>query len=179
MYDNMEHGEASSRGAGPEWFAIQTRAKHEHKIASELQQKGLTTFVPTVREIHRWSDRRKIVDVALFSCYAFVQTTLSPLVHHEVLQTPGVLRWVCFTTGPCAIPDVQINAVRLLIEKQVGYSWYPFLKAGQRVRIRNGCLEGLEGILVSQPNERKLVLSIEPIHRSICICAENYALESV
>ena len=162
-----------------QWFAIHTRAKHEKKVASELERKGVTAFVPTISRVRQWSDRRKILNSALFSCYAFVHTNRSPQIHYSVLQTPGVLRWVSFGGGPCAIPNAQIDAVKRLVESQVGCTQYPFLKSGQRVRIRGGCLEGLECILVSEPQELKLVFSIEPIQRSLSISAGDYALEPV
>ena len=161
------------------WFAIQTHAKHEKKIASELTLRGVTTFVPTVRETRRWSDRRKVIDVALFSCYAFVRATLCAKVYHSVLQVPGVFRWVSMHGEPCCIPDEQIDAVRQIINGPVGCSPYPFLKAGSRVRIRGGCLTGLECVLVSDPGERKLVFCIDALQRSICITAEGYDLEPV
>jgi transcription termination/antitermination protein NusG len=162
-----------------QWFAVHTRAKHEIKVASELERKGVTAFVPTVRQVRQWTDRRKVLNSALFSCYAFVHTTASPQIRYSVLQTPGVLRWVSFGGSPCAIPSAQIEAIQRLLDSRVGCTLYPFLKAGQRVRIRGGCLEGLECILVSEPTDRKLVISIEPIQRSLCISAEDYALEPV
>ncbi len=169
----------SQSEASRQWFAIHTRAKHEKKVASELELKGLTAFVPTVPQIRQWSDRKKVLDTALFSCYAFAHVVLSPKVKHTVLEIPGVLQWVGFTGSPCAIPDEQIQAVRRLLEVRAGCTVYPFLKAGQRVRVRGGCLEGMECILVSEPTSPKLVVSIEPIQRSICISAENYAIEPV
>jgi transcription antitermination factor NusG len=183
MCTYIQPGLSTNIGIHPEplrqWFAIHTRAKHEKKVASELQLKGVTAFVPTVPQVRQWSDRRKVLDSALFSCYAFVQTTPSPEVHYTVLEIPGVLRWIGFGGTPCVIPDAQIEAVRRLVQTRTGCAWYPFLITGQRVRIRGGCLEGLECILVSKPNDRKLVVSVEPIQRSICIPAEGYTIESV
>lgn len=168
---------AAPAAGRPQWFAVQTRAKHEKKIASELSMKGVTAFVPTVREIRRWTDRRKVIDAALFSCYAFVQAVLSEQLHLRVLQVPGVLRWISFNGRPSPIPDAQIEAVRQIVNNSLACSPYPFLKSGDRVRIRGGCLEGVECVLVSEPGERKLVVSIEPLQRSISIAAAGYELE--
>jgi hypothetical protein len=67
--------------------------------------------------------------------------------------------------------------VRQIVDNSVACSPYPFLKSGDRVRIRGGCLEGVECVLVSDPGERKLVVSIEPLQRSISIAADGYELE--
>jgi len=55
------------------WYALQTRARHEKVIAQRLQESGLTTFLPMVTEVHRWSDRKKTVELPLFTCYLFVK----------------------------------------------------------------------------------------------------------
>jgi transcription termination/antitermination protein NusG len=159
------------------WFAIHTQAKHEKKVAVELERRGISAFVPSITQVRQWSDRKKRLESALFSCYAFVHTDSPSLIYQSVLQTPGVLRWVVFGKLPVAIPKAQIDAVKRIVETRAGCTVHPFLKAGQRVRIRGGCLEGLECILLSEPGARKLVVSIEPIERSICISADDYLVE--
>ena len=57
-----------------QWFALQTRARHEKVVAQQLRDKGIATFLPLVRGVHRWSDRRKIVELPLFSCYVFAKS---------------------------------------------------------------------------------------------------------
>jgi len=77
------------------------------------------------------------------------------------------------------IPDEQIEAVRALVEGEVPWSAHPFLKIGQRVRIRSGALNGMEGILVSRNGDRSLVISVEAIQRSLAVRVEGYAIEPV
>ena len=55
------------------WYAVQTRARHEKVVANRLCEKGVTTFYPTVTEVHRWSDRKKTIELPLFNCYLFVK----------------------------------------------------------------------------------------------------------
>jgi len=55
------------------WYAVQTRARHEKVVSERLQEQGLTTFLPLIGEVHRWSDRQKKVELPLFSCYVFVR----------------------------------------------------------------------------------------------------------
>jgi len=165
--------------SGGQWFAVHTRAKHEKKVAFELERRGVSAFVPLVAQVRQWSDRKKVLEWALFSCYAFVHTHSASEIYRSVLQTPGVLRWVSFGKSPAVIPGPQIEAVKRIVETRVNCTLHPFLKAGHKVRIRGGCLEGLECILLSQPGDQKLVVSIERIERSICISAEGYVLEPI
>lgn len=163
----------------PQWYAIHTRAKHERKIAIQLSSKGITAFVPTLKERHRWSDRQKIVEVPLFVCYVFVHVLRWQQVHHEVLRTSGFLRWVGASGEPTAIPDPQIEAVRSTLTNGLSPSPYPFLKLGQKVRVRGGCLDGVEGILIENGSDARLIVSIDLIQQSVSISLHGYELEPI
>ena len=161
------------------WYAIQVRPRHEKAVARELQGRGVTTFLPLVTEVHGWSDRRKLVELPLFPCYAFVRITLSPEVRVRVLRIEGVLSFVGIRNQPTPIPDEQISGVQMLLETSVPFSTCPFLHVGQRVRIRSGALEGMEGILLSRNRDRSLVISVELIQRSLAIRIEGYDLQAI
>jgi transcription antitermination factor NusG len=70
-------------------------------------------------------------------------------------------------------------AVRNVVEGQMPWSCHPFLKIGQRVRIRSGALDGVEGILVSRNGDRTLVISVDAIQRSLAVRVEGYEVEPV
>jgi len=161
-----------------EWFAVQTRARHEKVIAQRLRDKGVVSFLPLVREVRNWSDRRKLIELPLFSCYVFAKLAPMSRDRLRVLQVDGVLSFV----GPgfgTPIPETQIDAVRKLVEEELPFCSHPFLKIGQRVRIRSGALDGVEGILVARSGERTLVVSIDAIQRSLSVRIEGYAVEPV
>ena len=163
-----------------EWFAIQTRARHEKKVAAQLTEKGMTSFLPLVSSLQRWSDRRKVVEFPLFACYTFVQADWSAVARSAILRTPGVFRIVGAGEQPIPIPDPQIESIRLLLEKRIACSPHPFLNVGQRVRVRGGCLDGVEGILLAFKSNRTLVISVEPIQRSVAIqVGGDYEVEDI
>jgi transcription antitermination factor NusG len=164
---------------GQEWYAIQTRPRHEKRVATELQLRGITTFLPLITEIHRWSDRRKAVEVPLFSCYAFVAVEPGPQDRLAVLRTPGVLSFVGTNHCPSPIPESELANVRTVLSGTASFSEYPFLKIGQRVRVCGGALNGVEGILVARNGERGLVVSIDAIERSLMVRIEGYEVEPV
>ncbi len=164
--------------AVPQWYAIQTRHRLEKRVATQLKNKGVETFLPLLAEIHRWSDRRKPVDVPLFPGYAFVRVDQSSVARLGVLHTGGVIGFVSFGSEAPPVPAKQIEDLQTLLSRKVPCSLHPFLKVGQRVRIRGGCLEGLEGIL-DQRGEKNLVISLESIQRSVAIRIEGYELELI
>ena len=75
------------------------------------------------------------------------------------------------------IPDEQIEAVRILLNEQLPWSEHPFLKIGQRVRIRGGAMDGVEGILLARNGDRTLVVSVDVIQRSLAVRIEGYHVE--
>ena len=161
------------------WYAVHTRSRHERVVVQRLQDRGITTFLPIVNEIRRWSDRRKTVELPLFSCYVFVKLAPTSENRLQVLTVDSVLNFVGVRGQGTAIPDEQINAIRMLVEEQLPWHTYPFLKIGQRVRIRDGALNGVEGILVSRNGEHTLVISIDAIQRSLAVRIEGYDVEPV
>ena len=161
------------------WFAIHTRSRHEKVVFQRLRGQGFTAFLPTVRESHRWRDRRKIVELPLFRSYVFVRLAMTQHERVQILQVDGVSSVVGNRGRGAPIPDDQIEAVRTLISRCVPWNSYPFLKVGQRVRIRGGALEGLEGVFLEQNGERRLVISVDAIQRSMAVCIEGYDVEPV
>ncbi|MGO8795193.1 MAG: transcription termination/antitermination protein NusG [Candidatus Sulfotelmatobacter sp.] len=161
------------------WYSLQTRPRHEKIVVQRLQERGVTTFLPLVSEVHRWSDRKKTVQLPLFGCYVFAKFAPKREERLRVLRVEGVFGLVGSGGEGTPIPDEQIDAVRSLVLGELPWSTHPFLKIGQRVRIRSGALDGLEGILVSRNGDRTLVISVDAIQRSLAVKVEGYEVEPV
>lgn len=168
-----------SRALEGSWFAVHTRARHEKKVDTLLRGKNIDTFLPVVTKVQRWSDRKKKIEFPLFPCYTFVYVPSSAEQFVRVLRTPGIVRIVGSGCEPLPVPKEQITSIRLLLDQNVPYWEHPFLRAGQRVRVRGGCLDGLEGILTEMKSNRTLVISADPIQRSIAIRADDYDVEPI
>ena len=161
----------------PQWFAVHTRAKHERRVQRELESRiQLTTFLPLLTETHQWSDRRKLIEVPLFSSYLFIRAIYSPELRQSVLRSQSILGFVGIGGQGLPIPSVEIESVRQLISAMTPLCHYPFVKQGQRVRIRGGALDNVEGIVVMNEG-RKLIVSVDMISRSVAIQLEGCAYE--
>ncbi len=161
------------------WYAVQVHARHEKRIAADLRERGLEAFLPVANQVHRWSDRRAVVEVPLFPCYVFVHVELVSTTRLAILRTPGVFRFVGFANGPAPIPDAQIEAVQAVLVNRLPIVSCGFVKVGERVRIRGGALEGVEGVLVGHNGGRKLIISIDLIQQSLAVSVEGYDIEPV
>ena len=170
---------SGGNGADAHWYAVRTRSRHEKVVATQLRSLEVEIFLPLVNRIHRWSDRQKQVALPLFPGYAFARLVYASDQRLRVIRSHGVVGFVGPRGAATPIPDSQIEGVRTLLSQDVPFKNHGFLRAGQRIRIRGGSLDGVEGILLEQKKARTLVISIEPIQRSISIDLAGYDVEAV
>ncbi|MGC2109038.1 MAG: transcription termination/antitermination NusG family protein [Candidatus Korobacteraceae bacterium] len=161
---------------GEDWFALQTRTRFERKICEQVLGKEHEAYVPVTRERRRWSDRCQTVDCPLFPGYVFVREVLTSDGRLAILQTKGVYGFVTFNGVIGRIPEQQISDLKRIESQNTSWSPCGFLKAGQRVRVCGGCLDGIEGFFVAEQG-KKLVISVEPLQRSIALDVDAYHLE--
>lgn len=176
---DLTQAEQNSLEHQPEWFAVQTRPRHEKKVSAELQEKGISAFLPVVSITRQWSDRRRVVEQPLFSQYVFVRIARNLHTRVSVLRTNGVTNFVGPRGIGAPIPDQEIERVQRVVAQGVSVSPHPFLNVGKLVRIRGGALDGLRGILTAVNGNQTLVLSVKLIQRSLAIRIAGFAVEPV
>jgi transcription antitermination factor NusG len=159
------------------WYAVHTRHHHEKNVARGLTDKGFEVFLPLYTAVHRWKDRDKQLALPLFTCYVFLR---SPLERWQpVLTTPGVHSVLGFGGQRSMIPRSEIEAIRTMVRSPLKAEPHPFLKCGDRVRLRGGPLQGLEGILVRKRNVWKFLVSVEMLQRSVAVEVDASMVERV
>ncbi len=162
------------------WFAVQTKARHEKRVAAELEEKGVVAFLPLCSELHQWSDRRRQVELPLFGTYVFVRIGGEQSSRIKVLQTNSVFRFVGVRGMGSPIPDEQIETLQTIIREKVPFSQHPFLNVGQKVRVRGGSLDSICGVLSAINNDRSLIVSVDSIQRSLAIRIDGgYGVEPI
>lgn len=149
------------------WWALYTRHQHEKAVADILSAKGLEVFLPLYDSMRRWKDRTKLISLPLFPGYLFVRGELDSRLH--IVTTPGVHMILSRGDKLAIIPEAEIQAIRITIEGPNQVEPHPFLTCGQRVRVKQGPLEGIEGILVRKKNLCRLVLSVDMLAQSVAV----------
>jgi transcription antitermination factor NusG len=144
---------------------LTVRHRHERQTERVLRLQGWETLVPMYRSRRQWSDRVKEIEMPLFSGYVFCRFLLHDRVHVE--DTPGVLQVVKFNGLAAPLNDREIEDIRAMVGAGARLSPWPFLRAGDRVRVERGPLRGLEGTLLRDGGEARLVVSVELLQRSI------------
>jgi transcription antitermination factor NusG len=159
------------------WVAVVVQPRAERKVQTGLANLGVETFVPWHGVRRGWSDRVKILDQNLFPGYVFCRSTFSE--RQLVLNQPGVKWVVSFDRIPALIPDVEILSLRRAVQSGLALGLWPFLKAGQPVRIEEGALAGIEGTLLRDSTAWRVVLSINALHRSVAVQVDRDMIRMV
>lgn len=149
------------------WFALQVRTRWESSTAVLLSGKGYQTFLPTYKTKKRWSGRIKEVNAPLFPGYVFCQ--FDPQKRLPILVTPGVMSVVGRGRIPLPVDDSEMAAVQKVVSCGLHAEPWPYLELGQKIRIENEPLQGLEGILVSFKGDRRIVVSVSLLRRSVAL----------
>jgi transcription antitermination factor NusG len=150
------------------WFALQTRSRHEKVVESELQSQAIETFLPTIRRVRQWKDRKKPIEFPFFPGYCFARFSLFER-RLSILQAPGVVRIVGSHRQPEAIPDHEIESLQILFRTKFQHDEHPFLREGMLVEIVRGPLQGVRGRLVRHARQYRVVLSITLIQQAIAV----------
>jgi transcription antitermination factor NusG len=160
----------------PQWFALYTTPRHEKRIATQLQESHVETFLPVYRTVHVWKNRKHAsLELPLFPSYVFVRMSQNQK-KAGVLSIPGVQSFVGSRGKPWPLPDFEIEKLRTGL-RELNVEPHPYLVVGDRARIRSGPLSGMEGVLVQMRNGPRVVLTIEAIMRSVSVEVETANLE--
>jgi transcription antitermination factor NusG len=149
------------------WYGLRTRSNHEAVAARALESKGYEPYLPTYRRRRRWSDRVVESEQPLFPGYVFCRFDAKQRL--PIITATGIVSIVGFGNGPAVIANSEIEAVQILLRSGAAAQTCAFIREGQHVRINRGALEGLQGILLRNKNEWRVVISVTMLQRSLSI----------
>jgi transcription antitermination factor NusG len=155
----------------PQWYALYTRSHCEHIVYEQLLARGFTVFLPKMDVWSRRGGIRHRISTPMFPSYLFLHHIMDKIGFIEVSKARGLVRILGERWDHLSVvPENEIEAIQLVLHAELPVFSHPYLREGQRVRINDGPLTGVEGILVqSKPNKGLLVLSIELLRRSIAV----------
>jgi transcription antitermination factor NusG len=159
--------EAHSLFAEPHWYAAYTRSNHEKQVAGQLASRGVEHFLPLYQTVHRRKDRRVRLNLPLFPSYVFVRLPLRDRL--QVLQISGLVHLVGFGGLPTTLPEQEIETLRAGLGGDLRAQPHPYLTAGRRVRITNGPLASMEGILQRRKGNYRIVICVDLIMQAVSV----------
>ncbi len=160
-----------------QWIAVYTKPRHEKTVLNQFEEKGIESYLPLVRQKHRWSDRMKWVETPIFKSYIFACVELKDNL--SVLQTRGVHNIVKFQNKIAVIPEIQITNLRKIIEG--GFDPFPsdYFIIGDEVEVIGGPLRGINGIVSRNDAPDKLIIKIDVIQHAVAVQIEHKYLARI
>jgi transcription antitermination factor NusG len=153
------------------WFALRVKSNREKFVADAVQWKGYETFLPLYQTRRRWSDRYRDVNLPLFPGYVFSRFDVNDRL--PLLIVPGVVNVVRVGKVPIAVDDDEIANVRTLVASGLSVQPWPFLGVGQSVRVEEGPLRGVIGVVTALKGALQLVVSITLLQRSVAVAVDR------
>jgi transcription antitermination factor NusG len=149
------------------WYALRTKSRHEKLVRDQLDKQGIEPLLPTVKRLSQWKDRKKEIEVPLFSGYCFVR--FSQLEKTPVQKIVGVVEIVGSGSRPEPIPEEEINGLRRLMTSVLPYDSHPYLHEGMQVEVVRGPLQGAHGILLRKEKRHRLVIGVRLIQQAAAV----------
>ena len=154
--------------ASGQWYAIWTRSRHEQVVREQLERRQFEAFLPTITRWSRWKDRKKKIDWPLFPGYCFARFDAVDTL--PILKCTGVVNIVSFEGKPAAIPDYELESIRLLIGSELQYDPCSMIREGMMVEVAHGPLRGVVGRLLRKDAKKaSLVLSVDLIGQGVSV----------
>ena len=159
------------------WYAVYTVPQHEKSALKHLDMREIESFLPTYETVRVWKNRQRMkLILPLFPSYLFVHINFTERV--KVLQSPGVLQIVGNGKENAALRDSEIEFLRSDFCRQRVEPYRDFV-IGEKVRIKSGVMQGLQGTLVRKSNSMRFVLTLELINQHAAIHVDAEDLEPI
>ncbi len=151
------------------WYVLYVRSRQENKVNTLLQEKGFDTYLPMVKTVRQWSDRKKIIDLPLFPSYIFVNLK-SEKELSKALSICGACSYIRFGNEYAKVSNEEIKKIKYLINTDgvddIHLENQLFTK-GEKYKIIYGPLEGLECEILQCDQKSKIIVRINSIQQNI------------
>lgn len=148
------------------WYALRTKSRHEKFVRDQLNKQGIEPLLPIVKRLSQWKDRKKEIEVPLFSGYCFVRFGKEGKL--PVQKVVGVLE-VIGSKRPEPIPEEEIESLKTLMTSVLPYDPHPYLHEGMKVEVVRGPLQGVHGILLRKEKRHRLVIGVRVIQQAAAV----------
>ena len=152
-----------------QWYALYVNVRHERIIGQKLAEKGMESYVPLVKKMSQWSDRKKLVETPLISGYVFVCLDAGEL--DKPRYVAGVVNYVRFQGKPAVIRSAEIEALKYFIDH--GFALEETneeLKVGDQVGFHLSDFKAFVAVVENFVGDQYAVVTFEGV-------AKNYRLK--
>ncbi len=159
------------------WYVFYTKSRFEKSVFKLLTKSGIEAFLPLKKELRKWSDRKKIVEVPVLSSYIFVKIPKYKIL--DVLKYPGISRYISFNGLPATIREKDIELLKKAIENNNEIELVDsYLTKGSKVKFISGAFANYEAVIIKHNKKNKIIVEIEGLNQSILITVDKCQLKA-
>lgn len=161
----------------PQWIAFYTQPRAEKKVYERLLQQGFIAYLPLIKRLRQWSDRKKWIESPLFPNYVFAKLTQRE--YTTAIRTPGIVCAVWFSGKPVFVPEEQIEAIQRFIENGFSLTVHPITEIvpGDFVKIVSGPFRGITGEVLRIKGKERFVIRINAIGTAVSVELQGWYLQ--
>jgi transcription termination/antitermination protein NusG len=154
-----------------QWYVLWTRSHCEQLVHDQLAAKGFQLLLPRANRWSRQRAARRLTATPMFPGYLFLRHAMDKESYTEVRKARGLVeilggRW----DRLAAVPEHEVAAIERVDRARLPALPHPYLACGHRVRITDGPLVDLEGVLLRiNANKGVLLLSVNLLQRSVAV----------
>ncbi len=145
------------------WYAIFTKPRAEKKVYQRMLDVNIEVFLPLIKTVRQWSDRKKIVQVPLISSYVFVNMLEKDL--HTTLPIPGTVNVLRHLGKPAKIKTLEIENLKILSDSEENYRIETSISLikGDIVEVTKGPFMGLIATCQKSGSNHRVMVNIESL----------------
>ena len=145
------------------WYVLHTKSRFENVVNEGLTKKSLKVFLPKIQVRSKRRYRKVMIRVPLFPGYLFVQTSLEPTEHIEIVKTVGAVRLVGNKDGPIPVPSETVDSLKIIVQGNDSVTTGSRFKKGDRVIVVHGSFAGVVGTFVRHRGKGRVIVNIEAL----------------
>jgi transcription antitermination factor NusG len=159
-----------ARGA---WHVLHVRSRQEKALADDLQAMDIAHYLPLVRQIRFYNNRKVTIEVPLFPGYVFLRGVLD-----EAYRADRTRRVVCIIPVKDQTQlNWELSNLNVALSSKLPMDPHPSLKKGVRVKVKAGPLRGLQGVVEDRSGSNRLFLQVEMLGRAVSVEMDGELLE--
>ena len=172
-----KHGQHKQQEPSKSWYVLYTKPRHEKKLAERLRSEGWTVYCPLKKTTKQWSDRKKIVEEALFPSFIFIQCEESQ--RDQVFSHASAVRYLYWLRKPAVVREDEIQSIKQWMgevnHEDITIESIPL---GSRVRLSGGPLMGETGT-VKELRGAQVTIVLEQLGIQVRINAQQTPLLAI
>ena len=150
------------------WYAVYTKSRREKELERFLLQDNYEVYLPKIKRLRVWSDRKKWIEMPIFPGYIFVKVSNNE--YYSALSHPAAVKYVSFNGVPARIPESQLEGIKrvlgLNLDMEVTTDNF---RRGEVVEINAGPMTGCTGEIINVSSKKKLLIQIKDIGYSLVV----------